>query len=628
MINKLIITEGNETPKQIQLTEYDTFPYRYKFSTPGTKKVQFALDETDEICSEAFKGCETLTKVTFPSQITKIKTEAFNGCKKLNNLIIPSTIKFVGDNAFGNCDSLTSITFEDSIPPQWVTPIENTKTFIYIPSESKFVKTEKNEEENKQYYTKEIWNAFTEVPAGKKISEITEDLYECNWLSVHEDPSCIIEEKNRILPQTIELESTNYVFREITPGDKKEIKFFIESPAGNLTNKKVFILQKNETSAYKILTPEIDLQYNPVTKCYEGVCLIECISMIMNSVIRFILDGNTYIFNETSIQISLADLPDCPTPELFKNGQKVTSANCYFIADDTFTFKLNEENTDVKAEEVDVKITVTYSNNKSEELTGDFNTLENEIDKLITENAVSITIAASKYQKDTKTFTCKLVHNKLTDIEDNINLIEKLDLNGNNVIFSSSSLNNDASIKYEYKFDKEEKFDKATNGQFEVPSRIVAKMLASGKDSITVYLKASAEGFTGTEKELVISKDKFNIIENNITEDNFIINENKVTFNLTDILVEGYNVKYKLSEDSAGVVIDTDTTIDLTNQFNKEDGNNEIINIEYWIVKGGLYDSEHKVFEFTENWVITEDPEGGEQPDTDDSTDIDSSTDI
>ena len=149
MINKLIITEGNETPKQIQLTEYDTFPYRYKFSTPGTKKVQFALDETDEICSEAFKGCETLTKVTFPSQITKIKTEAFNGCKKLNNLIIPSTIKFVGDNAFGNCDSLTSITFEDSIPPQWVTPIENTKTFIYIPSESKFVKTEKNEEENK-----------------------------------------------------------------------------------------------------------------------------------------------------------------------------------------------------------------------------------------------------------------------------------------------------------------------------------------------------------------------------------------------------------------------------------------------------------------------------------------------
>ena len=104
------------------------------------------------------------------------------------------------------------------------------------------IKTEKNEEENKQYYTKEIWNAFTEVPAGKKISEITEDLYECNWLSVHEDPSCIIEEKNRILPQTIELESTNYVFREITPGDKKEIKFFIESPAGNLTNKKVFIL--------------------------------------------------------------------------------------------------------------------------------------------------------------------------------------------------------------------------------------------------------------------------------------------------------------------------------------------------------------------------------------------------
>ena len=64
MINKLIIDGAN-----ITLGEEDKIPYTYTFSTSKTHTVKFALDNTNEICAEAFKNCTNLTKINFPPQI-------------------------------------------------------------------------------------------------------------------------------------------------------------------------------------------------------------------------------------------------------------------------------------------------------------------------------------------------------------------------------------------------------------------------------------------------------------------------------------------------------------------------------------------------------------------------------
>ena len=61
-----------------------------------------------------------MTKFTFNSDaIEKIGDSAFEKCQILKEFNVPSTVKSVGEDAFKGCKSLTKITFNDP------------KTFIY-----------------------------------------------------------------------------------------------------------------------------------------------------------------------------------------------------------------------------------------------------------------------------------------------------------------------------------------------------------------------------------------------------------------------------------------------------------------------------------------------------------------
>ena len=70
-------------------------------------------DSITSINSDAFKGCTSLTSVTFTekSQLTSIGDWAFDGCTSLTNVKIPEGVTNIGDWAFDGCTSLTNVTF-------------------------------------------------------------------------------------------------------------------------------------------------------------------------------------------------------------------------------------------------------------------------------------------------------------------------------------------------------------------------------------------------------------------------------------------------------------------------------------------------------------------------------------
>ena len=198
MINKIIIDDSN-----ITLNESTAFPFTYTFSKSGIHKVRIGLENTDEICAYAFKDCNDLTKVEFPSIITKIKRNAFENCSSLKKIYIPSTIEYVGPNVFDGCDSLTEITFEADVPPTFHSTLSEFTT-CYIPTDSKFIKVEDNSELVKDgsidYYEKNFLGGYDAVDF--EALEDEKEYYFDNWVSVH-DHLNTIEEKNRVKPTNI-----------------------------------------------------------------------------------------------------------------------------------------------------------------------------------------------------------------------------------------------------------------------------------------------------------------------------------------------------------------------------------------------------------------------------------------
>ncbi len=80
----------------------------------STKLETLKMPNVTSIGNEAFKGCNDLTSVTFPSGLTSIGNEAFYCCP-LTSVTFPSGLTSIGTMAFYNCDALTSITLPSSL---------------------------------------------------------------------------------------------------------------------------------------------------------------------------------------------------------------------------------------------------------------------------------------------------------------------------------------------------------------------------------------------------------------------------------------------------------------------------------------------------------------------------------
>ena len=63
----------------------------------------------------AFAGCKSLKTIEIPRSVTKIESFAFDGCESLTNIDIPEGVTKIGIYAFNNCSSLTSIKIPESM---------------------------------------------------------------------------------------------------------------------------------------------------------------------------------------------------------------------------------------------------------------------------------------------------------------------------------------------------------------------------------------------------------------------------------------------------------------------------------------------------------------------------------
>ena len=84
-----------------------TFKYpEAKQEEPGAYAFPDILESID---SEAFRECDSLTKVTLPDSVTEIGDSAFENCDSLTEVTLPDTVCRLKQYAFYDCDSLTTV---------------------------------------------------------------------------------------------------------------------------------------------------------------------------------------------------------------------------------------------------------------------------------------------------------------------------------------------------------------------------------------------------------------------------------------------------------------------------------------------------------------------------------------
>jgi hypothetical protein len=77
------------------------------------------LTAAESIYANGFLGCEFITQVILPEDLTYIGSAAFMDCASLMQIIIPSSVSYVGVDAFFGCASLTVLCRAPVQPQGW-----------------------------------------------------------------------------------------------------------------------------------------------------------------------------------------------------------------------------------------------------------------------------------------------------------------------------------------------------------------------------------------------------------------------------------------------------------------------------------------------------------------------------
>ena len=114
-------------------------------------------DSVTTIGASAFESCETLTGIVLGSKVTEIKTATFKGCKNLKSIVVCNkNIASIASDAFSGCENLTKVYFKGT-QAEWnaisnnpiksstkitVIPIDDTAfPFLYICKEADVIDT-------------------------------------------------------------------------------------------------------------------------------------------------------------------------------------------------------------------------------------------------------------------------------------------------------------------------------------------------------------------------------------------------------------------------------------------------------------------------------------------------------
>ena len=78
--------------------------YKKLVDATALKDKYYEIDErVEEICKEAFKGCDKLEEIVMPKKLKKIDSEAFQGCSSLTKLTLPDSVARIDGLAFCDC---------------------------------------------------------------------------------------------------------------------------------------------------------------------------------------------------------------------------------------------------------------------------------------------------------------------------------------------------------------------------------------------------------------------------------------------------------------------------------------------------------------------------------------------
>ena len=84
------------------------------------------------IGENAFFDCKSLTEITLPNSVKRIKMGAFIFCSSLTSITIPNSVTTIEDNAFLCCSKLTSITIGNSVKSIGYCAFENCESLTEI----------------------------------------------------------------------------------------------------------------------------------------------------------------------------------------------------------------------------------------------------------------------------------------------------------------------------------------------------------------------------------------------------------------------------------------------------------------------------------------------------------------
>lgn len=68
-----------------------------------------------KLATALFSGCISLTEVIIPNTVTEIMARAFYDCEAITKLAVPETVTAIGEDAFMSCEKLTQITLPEGL---------------------------------------------------------------------------------------------------------------------------------------------------------------------------------------------------------------------------------------------------------------------------------------------------------------------------------------------------------------------------------------------------------------------------------------------------------------------------------------------------------------------------------
>lgn len=86
----------------------------YMDSNKGSNNIEYRTAD-GKLGSYMFYGCESLTSVVLPTNITELPNHLFYSCKRLTSVTLPESLTIIQTSAFEGCSSLASITFPESL---------------------------------------------------------------------------------------------------------------------------------------------------------------------------------------------------------------------------------------------------------------------------------------------------------------------------------------------------------------------------------------------------------------------------------------------------------------------------------------------------------------------------------